>query len=357
MEAIQYKCPNCGGSLEYRADIQKFGCSFCLSEFTEQEIKLICSDNENTDLSLQTESEPHAGDSQNVFESGNIYSCSSCGAQIMSDDNTAATFCVYCHNPVILKGRLSGTYKPSMVIPFSVERENAVSLFRQTIMKKRFVPKDFRSEQTLEKMTGLYVPFWLADCRVRAHLSATGKVTRSWSQGSYRYTNVKEYQVSRGADIRYTGIPADGASKIDDSLMDAIEPYDYSKMQQFSMSYLSGFLADKYDVDKGGVFGRIKEKADKATNEIMDSSVTGYSSVSVHNRSNSIIRTDWNYALLPVWFMTYSYNGKMYEFAVNGQSGVVAGIPPLSVKKLVLYCAAVFAVLTVLLALGGFLLF
>lgn len=352
METIQYKCPNCGGELQYKADKQKFGCDYCLSEFTDEEIKQIFSETENTDLSQNVDETVE----DDGFSNGNLYSCSSCGAEIMSDGNTAATFCVYCHCPVILKGRLSGDYRPSKVIPFSITREKALETFKETIGKKKFTPTDFQSDQTLEKMTGLYVPFWLADCKVKADMDAIGKHIRTWRSGNYRYTETKEYAVSRNADITFNGVPADGASKIDDALMDAIEPFDYNKIEDFSMSYLSGFLADRYDVNKGDVFPRIRQKVDDGSRNILRNSITGYSSVSVSRFNNNIMNTNWNYALLPVWFMTYNYQGKMYEFAVNGQTGKLVGNPPLSVKKLVAFGIGLAVVIAVLFGIGGMLL-
>lgn len=351
MDTIQYKCPNCNGPLEYRADMQKFGCEYCLSTFTDEDIKKMFRENESTDLT-QNEEKPE----DEEFVSGSLYSCSSCGAEIMTDAETAATFCVYCHNPVILKGRLSGDYRPSKVLPFELDREKALEIFKSEMGKKKFAPSDFLSTQTLEKMTGLYVPFWLADCQISGSLSGIGKHCRSWRQGDYRYTETKEYAVERRANIICRGVPADGASKIDDDLMDAAEPFDYSKMKDFSMSYLSGFLADRYDVNKGEVFPRIREKVEKASDELMRESVTGYSSFSVSSSNTNIMNTEWRYALLPVWFMTYKYNGKLYEYAVNGQSGKLVGNPPLSTKKLLIFGAVLCLIIAVIAGIGGALL-
>lgn len=352
METIQYKCPNCNGPLEYRADIRKFGCEYCDSTFTNEEVRKMFKDNENTDLSQNIDETAE----DDGFQSGNLYSCTSCGAEIMTDAETAATFCVYCHNPVILKGRLSGDYRPSKVLPFELDREKALEIFKSEMEKKKFTPSDFMSEQTLEKMSGLYVPFWLADCRTTAAMSGTGKNIRTWTQGKYQYTETKEYAVERRASIVCRGVPADGASKIDDDLMDATEPFDYGRMQDFSMSYLSGFLADRYDVDKGEVFPRIRGKVEAASKSLLNESVSGYSSFSAENTNINISGTEWKYVLLPVWFMTYKYRGRMYEFAVNGQSGKLAGNPPLSVRKLLVFGALLCIVIAVLTGLGGALL-
>lgn len=325
MEAVIYKCPNCGGELTFKPETQDFGCDFCLSRFTEEEIKKSCAKAENSIPDKEQ---------QDFSEHTNLYHCASCGAEIMCEDNETATFCYYCHEPVILSGKMLGEFKPSKVIGFKRTREDAERQFKDWCSKRHFLPKDFVSAKQLEKMTGLYVPFWVADCDIKADYAGTGKIVRSWTSGSYRYTETKEFAVTRKADIYAQGIPADGESKIDDLLMESIEPFDYTQAKDFSMSYLSGFFADKYDVDKAGVFPRIKERADRASRQVINNSIVGYTSVIPIKQDYKILNTDWEYMLLPVWFMTYRYNGKVYSFAVNGQTGKLAGTPPLNKLKL-----------------------
>jgi hypothetical protein len=215
------------------------------------------------------------------------------------------------------------------------------------------VPNDFKSSQQLEKMTGLYVPFWVADCDIDAHYQAVGKKTRSWISGDYRYTETKEFNVIRNARILTKGVPADGESKIDDQLMEAIEPFNYNDVADFSMSYLSGFFADKYDVDRAAVFPRIRERADKVSRELIHKSVTGYTLVSVRAENYNVLKTDWQYMMLPVWFMSYKYRGKVYEFAMNGQTGKLAGTPPLSKPKLFAFSSTIGMIAALIIFIGG----
>ena len=44
-----------------------------------------------------------------------------------------------------------------------------------------------------------------------------------------------------------------------------------------------------------------------------------------------------NYALMPVWMMTYSSGSKNYIFAMNGQTGKVFVLLPVSKGKIALY--------------------
>ena len=335
MDAAQYKCPNCNADLKFDPVTQKLSCDYCLSAFTIEEIKQLYAEQET----VLPQEEQQA--QEEFAEHTNLYHCSSCGADIMADDQQTATFCYYCHNPVILSGKMTGEYKPSKVIGFKLTREQALDKFKSWCRNRWFLPSDFNTDDQLEKMTGLYVPFWVADCDVKAEYQAIGRKIRSWTSGNYRYTETKEYRVVRRAKVTSLGIPADGESKIEDLLMESIEPYDYSELKDFSMSYLSGFFADKYDVDKAGVFPRIKERATDASRNVIRSSVGAYSSVSVSHESYDIQKTDWQYIMLPVWFMTYKYGDKIYEFALNGQTGKLAGTPPLNKKKMKLFCAAI----------------
>lgn len=345
MDASQYKCPNCGAELVFDPSTQQINCEFCRSEFSVEKIKEMAD--------TETES-PEETACREEFESHtNLYQCRSCGAEIMAEDDTTATFCYYCHSPVILSGRLTGDFKPSKIIGFHIKREQAVQLFKNWCGNKKFIPSDFKSNQQLEKMTGLYVPFWVTECDVSADYHALGKHIRSWTSGSYQYTETKEYSVDRAAEIRTKGIPADGESKIEDILMESIEPFDYTALKPFDMSYFSGFFADKYDVDRAGVFPRIRERVTHASRNIINNSVSGYSSVSVLNQSYHINQTKWEYIMLPVWFMTYRYRDKIYEFAINGQTGKLAGTPPLDKKKLALSSVIFGAILAAVTFLGG----
>ncbi|MBQ9078375.1 MAG: hypothetical protein IJY29_02230 [Ruminococcus sp.] len=352
MEAIEYKCPNCDADLKFDPESQKLSCEFCLSSFTEDELKKI---NEAYGETTPTEAEIQT---QNEFEEHtNLYHCASCGAQIMCDDQQTALFCYYCHNPVILSGKLTGEYKPGKIIAFKFNKDRALDTFRKWVQKRHFVPDDFRSEQQLDKVTGLYVPFWVADCDVKADFTAIGKTVRSWTSGSYRYTETKEYNVVRRGNIIVNGIPADGESKIEDLLMESIEPFNYDELQPFSMTYLTGFFADKYDVDKVQVFPRVKSRASQAGKKVVRDSIGSYSSLAVSSEQYNILKTDWEYMMLPVWFMTYNYNNKIYEFAINGQTGKLAGTPPLDKAKLRMFCTALGIGITAAIYLLGGLLF
>lgn len=349
MSVVQLKCPNCGGSVVFDPKTQMHVCEYCQSEFTAEEMQ----ENDSTDtVFIPTEEQ------QEEFNSHtNLYICDSCGAEIIADENTAATFCYYCHSPVTLQGRLSGDCRPEMLIPFTHTREQAIENYKNWCGKKWFLPKDYTDFSTLEKITGLYVPFWLADCKVDAKLHANAKIVTVHTNGDYTVTRTKHFKVKRAARIIYDGVPADGSKKIEDSLMNAIEPFDYSKFEQFQMSYLSGFFADKYDVSKEEVLPIIKNRISDSAEQVLSNSIHGYTVVTPEYKNVRLIRTNWHYTMLPVWFLNYKYKGKDYEFAMNGQTGKIEGHLPVSVPKLIALAVGLFAVAGTLagLVIGGIL--
>jgi DNA-directed RNA polymerase subunit RPC12/RpoP len=361
MEVVQYKCPNCSANLEFQASEQNFGCKFCDSAFTSEQLAEIYPKKEEHEL---TEVDPPKTAEQKEQEEmfgmcSALYNCPSCGASVVTDDNTSATKCVYCLSPVILTGRLSGDYKPSKLIPFKITKEEAEGKFSEYCKKRWFLPSDFRNGAHLDEMTAIYVPYWISDCTTSGGITAACHKVRSWIQGDYRYTETKEYVAVRNGSMDFSGIPHNASTRTDDVLMECIEPFSYTDTTDFKMSYLSGYIAEKYDVEKEAVFPRVKERAVNASTDIMKKTITGYTTVTVTTNTIDIRKNQWNHFLLPIWLLSYKYNDTFYHFAINGQTGKFAGDLPIAKGKVALAVTgaviAANAVAAAVMYLGGFL--
>lgn len=334
--AVTYKCPGCGGELVWNAEDALFYCSWCGSDYTESETACFLPPSPEAD-SAEKAAEGEASSWETDY-----YVCSSCGAEIICGPNTAASFCCYCHNPVALKGRLEGVYRPDMIIPFQLSRRQAAAIFRAQCIKKHFLPGDFLKDSTLEKMTGLYVPFWLCDCDTDAYMIAEALEIVHQKDGEDSGLNTRLYNIDMAVKMKYMGVPADSAVRISDELMDAIEPYDYRFFREFEKMFLSGFYCDKYDIDKRQVFPRVKKRVEEGAEEMLLSEFRQYDSVKIKRKKVRIFNNRWRYVLLPVWLMTYTHHGKRYSFAMNGQTGKFAGEFPVSWLKAAL-CSIVAA--------------
>ena len=328
MALQEYKCPCCGGAIAFDSTLQKMKCPYCDTEFEMETLAAYDSvlQQEGTDdMSWQKpKQEWQEGDKEGM----RVYVCQSCGGSIIADENTAATKCPYCDNPVVMMGQFTGGMKPDYVIPFKVDKEAAKAAYHEHLKGKRLLPKVFKDENHIDEIKGVYVPYWLFDAKADAQIRYRATRTRSWHDVSYNYLETSYYAVQRGGSIAFDHVPVDGASKMPNDLMESIEPYDFSGAVDFQTAYLAGYLADKYDVDAESTLERANERVKNSTNQVFASTVQGYSSVTVDNSSIQLENGKAKYALYPVWILNTTWKDKKYTFAMNGQTGKFVGDLP-----------------------------
>ena len=355
------KCPNCGSNLKFDPESQKLGCDFCgasfdpslfqdeVSELTAEEYKA-----EETAAQAQPVSQPAASAAQpqpevttevseaiGPSEQGGTaqapqqgeqieFICNSCGARVVTDRNTSATFCAFCGSPALVGQRLTNEFKPQYMIPFKVSRQKAEKAFMKWAGGGRWTPFGFVSKKNITKLTGLYVPFWLFN--IKAHIDVEASAEDISYSGEYRTT--KYYKVTRQGDVEWKNIPLDGETRIDDKLMEAIEPFNFEKLIPYDYNYIPGFYADRYDQDAQALAIRATNRGISGMDEVINTSIgKKYDHHRIKRNGSTITSMAANYALLPVWFMAYKYHNKMYYFAMNGQTGEVAGKVPVSTVK------------------------
>lgn len=127
----------------------------------------------------------------------------------------------------------------------------------------------------------------------------------------------------------YERVPVDGSSKMADDLMESLEPFTADGEVAFQTAYLSGYIADKYDVDSNESNGRANERIKKSTLDRLTSTTTDFTSVTTESSSVQLDNGTVKYALYPVWLLTAKWNGDIYNFAMNGQTGKFVGNLPL----------------------------
>ena len=322
---LTYQCPNCGAGLKFDPDSQLFKCDFCLSEHTEIDL-------EKTDAHKKAEEAKRQSDE--FCNHMNEYLCNQCGAEITADEKTVADFCPYCHSPVVLSGRLSGQKMPTKIVPFKYSKEEAIKHFLAFAKKKWFVPKDFTDAKQIEKITGIYYPFWVTDADTIMSINADATKVRSWRLGDYRYTETSYYKVYRQGNIHFEDIVHSAFSEADKRMLEGILPFPQASQLDFNMSFLSGFLAKKRDIERESLENDVKSKIDTHGTTILRNTVGHYSTFNIQNRSSKILSSHWDYSLMPIWLLNYkSKKGKIYTFAMNGHTGKIYGELPMDKKK------------------------
>lgn len=347
MATTSYKCPSCGAGIHFKPAIKKFKCDFCLSEYTEEEINNIYREEDYEHIETKKE--------ESIEEHLQSYNCNSCGAQVVTDDTTTSTFCYYCHNPVILSGRLEGDFKPKKMIPFSIDMDKAKESFMNWAGSKKFVPKDFTDSSQLEKITGIYLPYWWADAKADVNYVGEGRNIKVWRSNGREYTETSKFEIVRKGEIDLNNVGEVAFTKIDKSLLNGIGPYRENEAVDFSMPYLSGFFAEQYNISKEEVTPMIEGQVNRYYSYLVSEMVSGYDQVSSVDNGIDIKIDEWNYTLLPAWILTYLYNGKTYVYAVNGQTGKSFGELPLSKKRVSSAFGMIFGFTFIVLILGGLL--
>ena len=288
------------------------------------------------------------------------YNCPSCGAQLMVDQVTAVTSCPYCGNNTVVPGQLSDVLKPDYVIPFKLDKDDAVAALKRYYEGKKLLPNAFTDKNHIEEIQGVYVPFWLYSGAGEGEVVMNGRNIRTWSDSKNMYTETDHYLLTRAGSMRFRHVPVDGSTKMPDAHMDAIEPFDYSEMVPFSVAYLPGYLTDRYDQDAKVCEQRATNRVDNTVEAELQASASGYMEIDVAS-SRSELRIDQvAYALLPVWMLHTKWNGQDYLFAMNGQTGKLIGDLPIDGGKVTKYFLMLFVPLLLIIAalvifvFGGF---
>jgi DNA-directed RNA polymerase subunit RPC12/RpoP len=362
--ADSIKCPNCNANLVFDADRQLMVCEYCMSSFTAEQLKnsIVPEAPEDSDAGERIHEKDAAEHiKQGLGDQGVQFICNACGAQVVTDAHTSATFCAFCGSPAIISQRLSEEFSPDFILPFKYGKEEAVKKFFKWCKGGRWTPFDFVSKKNVEKLTGLYVPFWLYDVDSDVDLAGEGVHEVSHSTGNTTTVTTSYYNVRRRSFLSWKHIPLDGSTRIDDRLMEAIEPFNFKQMKDFDPAYMQGFFAERFDQTGDDLKGRLVGRVKEYITEEMAPSLKKYNKGFKVKKDNSLIyEPKMFYALMPVWFLHYNYNGKDYDFCMNGSTGEVAGIPPVSrLKRIVLFFVilAIAAVLTRLIVgmiMGGF---
>ncbi len=331
---IEYKCPCCGGKIEFDSGLQKMKCPFCDTEFDVETLKNyddILKSDKAAPNEMNWGKKPSGAWQDGETDNMSVYICDSCGGEIVCDDTTAATHCPFCGNPVIMAGKFTGELRPDCVIPFKLDKEAAKEAFARHLKGKRLLPKAFKTDNHIDEIKGVYVPFWLFDTDSNVQITYRATKVRAWSDSKYNYTDTRFYSVTRGGSVSFQNIPVDGCSKIPNDLTESLEPFDFSQAVDFQTAYLSGYLADKYDVSQEQCADIANARVRKSTETEFTSTVVGYSTVTPQSVNIKLSNGKAKYALLPVWLMTTTWNGRQYLFAMNGQTGKFVGDLPMDV--------------------------
>ena len=377
LETTNYQCPSCNGPLRWDGATNALHCDYCGASFAREQIaatydpKQTVADEKAASAStpgfsvgpdtVVTRSQAAANPIQTYLSSSewnaaadNVvsYTCSSCGAELVADRTTAVTTCPYCDNNTVLPGVLTGMHRPDLVVPFRVTKEQAEEALRTYYQGKRFIPNAFVSNNRVAEIKGVYVPFWLYSATMDASgtFRAQNSTTINNSDGSV-VLKTDHYDVKRAGHLRIERVPVDASTRMPDAHMDAIEPYDYRELKKFELSYLPGYLTERYDQDARACHDRAVTRMAESTKQALYNTVQGYDSVEPVHIDIKTSDESVAYALLPVWMLHTQWNNQDFLFAINGQTGKLIGDLPVDTGKVIRFFLLIFVILAVVFGL------
>lgn len=324
----EFKCPNCGGSMEFDPASQRLKCPYCDTEISVDEYRKL---NREQDIPPVPPEDYRTWQDDETSQL-RLYVCNSCGGEIVAHESLGASSCPFCGNPVVMKGQFAGDLKPDYVIPFKLNKEQAKEKYAEHLKGKPFLPAIFKDENHIDEIKGIYVPFWLVDVDVDADIQYAGTTSRSWQDTRYRYVETKHYMLDRDGSVSFSNVPKDASKEIDDTMMESIEPFDMKDAVSFQTAYLAGYFANRYDEGIQDSMERIRQRVKSSTESIFRESTKGYGSVVLQSSRVNITRTDYRYVLYPVWLLNTTWKGQHFHFAMNAQTGKFVGDLPMDSK-------------------------
>ena len=354
-QVTNYKCPSCTGPLHFDGESGNLKCDYCGNIYEVATIEALYAQKDSAAEVAEAPSwkmeMANAIWSEEEKATLRSYSCPSCGAEIICDVNTAATSCAYCGNPTIVPSQLGGALKPNLVIPFKHDKNAALDSLKDFYKNKRFLPKRFSEENHLEEIKGIYVPFWLFNGYSHGKMQFRGEIVTSHVSGDVRITTTDYYDIFREGTIDFEKIPVDASTKMSDTHMEAIEPYDYAGLVPYSNAYLPGYYADKYDVPSNDCAARAETRIRESTKDALATTVSGYTTTTPAGSEIQLQHGEVYYAMFPVWLLNTKWNNETFTFAMNGQTGKFIGNLPVDWSKFAAWMAYISVPLIGIMAL------
>jgi len=332
---IEYKCPNCGAALRYDPAQGEVVCGNCGSRFSTEALDALLHADESTDQAFDWGDYLH-GLNEDTLTGTVVYHCDSCGAVLEADEHTLARTCPYCGNNVVISEHASGGLRPNAVLPFLFDEKEAMEKVKEYYKKKKLLPNDFFNLNRSGRIQGVYVPFWLFSCKMSGSITMDGTTMTTYREGDYDVTRTNHFLLEREGEMAFENIPVDASTKMDNDLMDSIEPFDFSGLREYNGGYLAGYVADRFDSDPDAEQGRASERAKNTAVQAFTDTCAGYMT-RLRSSNLSLQAPSVKYVLLPVYLLVCRYKDREYRYAINGQTGKVVGELPISAGKSILF--------------------
>lgn len=322
-------CPNCASKLVYDINLEALSCDSCggIFDVEEYDEKYGIEEPEDEAIAEQFREDDLDRQAHKLMIDVNVYTCQTCGADVMISNTELSTVCVYCGNSSIVFSRIKKINRPDAIIPFAVNKNVAETLVENKIKESLFVPKDFKTIDK-DKFIGVYIPYYVHAVKFRD--TFTVEYYEEERKAGQKHSNKVRRTMLFSGEAVLDRLTTDACINLNDELSFRVEPFDLTKVEAFSDDYLYGFYADIPDQDKDVAF----QVASKRAKDVVYSYAIGKTPLMAEDCRiiNSLPEIEEIkeplLIMCPMWFYVSEFNGEKHTTVVNGQTGkVVTSIP------------------------------
>ena len=315
--ATMFPCPNCAGQLVFSPKAGRLKCTSCGHYYKAWDYK----------------------SPVNIDETGmdtRVYICPNCAGEIQLIDNDGMEFCPYCGTQATMEEKFSKSGVPKYIIPFAIHKELAKEKYEKATKGIPFAPDGLDDDENIDKMVGLYMPYYLYDFELHDSIEYKGEHT--YALGDYEYFDKANVNLSYEVDS--LEIPYDASQSLDDTISSQLEPFPMKELRPFTPSYLAGFYVENSTVDKDLYQGEAKVKAINYIKDNTKKETCNYPLNSAEEKKIDdmlLLKMNSNKpvgAYLPMYFLTTRYGDRVAYSIINGKTGKTYVDMPIDKRKL-----------------------
>lgn len=341
----QFPCDSCGAKVEFAPGKDALECPYCgsVTHIPVSEAELV-----EHAFDEMSDAEEHLGEGADTEEVTSVQ-CESCAALVEPLPTHEAFPCPYCGSSIVARERSQRLIKPQAVLPFRVPREDALQQFRRWVRTRWFAPNALKKLARVEdRLKGLYAPYWTYDADTVTRYTGrrgeeyTVSVTRNGKRTTE--TRVRWYPASGVVSRQFDDMLVVGSASLPQTLAEELEPWDLDNLAGYQDEYLSGFTAERYQIDVRSGWVRARQRMAAVIQGDIRRDIGGdRQQITSMQTDHSAIT--FKHVLLPMWICSYRYKEKVFRFLVNARTGEVQGERPWSWIKIALaVIAAVIAI-------------
>ena len=348
-DALQTKCKSCGGIMQYSPADEDLKCVYCgyVSELDHAAAEIKENDFNHWKDRADENSE------EQTIEVTEI-KCRQCGATTTLPPNISAARCVFCSTPLILsEASVKRFWQPEYLLPFKITEKQSSVNFKQWLGKKWFLPSELKQGGVYTDMfKGVYLPFWTYDADTYTEYTGERGEDRTESHRNNKGEEVRRtvtdwYYASGEVSVPFDDIVVAAAQTLPSNIMDKLTNWDMMNCVAYRPEFMAGFITEIYQTDFRDGVQKAKEKMDNVIDSTIRANIGG-NKQKIAGKQTQYNDLMFKLLLLPIWISAFKFNGKLYQFVVNGRTGKVIGEYPKSTTKIVMLVVAIIAIIAAL---------